>query len=160
MSAISDYLQIMGIPVWRLRTGVPAKPITPTPCYYYEFYNDTQKQPICLLFADAKLAEDSISAEKQLVNAIAKSIQKKFSEKLSDDAVTEIKSGALIHTRVIILLGERVSTVIRSLIGQCPVVVSYSPAEILANEKLKANVWKEIKTAIKIIETPTCASAY
>ncbi len=136
MNSEINYLKAMGILQWRLR-GVKAA------FYCYAFYAEAQEQPVSYLLADVGDA----SAEQALVLAIAKAVQKKF----VGECVQALNFSDLLQTRVLILLGERVKKVVTTVMGSHPMVVSYSPAELLANPRLKAKTWEAIKKAIQLM---------
>lgn len=133
-----DYLQTIGILQWRLRGE---KPVI---FYRYEFYAEGQTQPIGLMLADARLCNE---AEQQLVEAIAKAVKKKFIGK----PVTELNLASLAHTGVIILLGKTVAALATEKLAGHQQIISYSPAELLANPNLKAKTWEQIKKAMQMM---------
>lgn len=136
MTSSESYLELLGIPVWRLRVEKPLA------CYRYEFYDDTGSQPVGLLFADASPGD---AAEKQLVEAIVKATKKRAVGSVEN----EIKLGDITQARVIVLLGNEVAKKLQA--GQCPLIQSYSPAELLANPSLKAAAWESLKKAMQMM---------
>jgi hypothetical protein len=132
-----DYLQMMGISTWRLRAVNAAN------YYCYQFYNDEELQPIGLMLA-VNLVND---AEKQLVDAIAKAVKKRF----VSECVATLNFADFTQIRVVILLGEQLAETVTASVGELPIIVSYSPAELLANPNLKAKTWEEIKKAIRMM---------
>lgn len=121
------YLGLLGVTQWRLRE-------TRVFSYYRVAFYGANQEIVGWLLADAILENE---AENELVNAIVKATKiVAKGEKVSDVPFEE--AGALI------LLGEGVSRRWRREKS----VSSYSPAELLANEKLKAQTWQEVKKAM------------
>ncbi len=147
----NDYLSLLGIERWCLREA-------PAQLGYYRIELKDRESPVGVILADVVENSDE---EAQLVLAIAKSTNKTTAPGLQ--RVDEIQ---LSHSyRAIILLGERVAQLILQSaesieqmqdrdhsIENGPVVVSYSPAELLKNKNLKAATWKAIQKAIKFLQ--------
>lgn len=145
-----DYLQTMGIDVWRLRS----RPISPA-CYSFRLMNGEQ-QPVGLLLADML---DPSEEEKQLALAMAKAtrLQVEAVDTFDLDKIDE-------RVRVLVLLGAAISQHVLNESGDVgnlrgkvhrlnhrSVIVSYSLSQLLADKSLKAAAWKDLQSAMKVM---------
>lgn len=130
------YLKAMGIERWRLRGKMP------TPCFYrFELFEGDL--PVGLLVADVVHQSE---AEQKLVLAIAKSTKKIFSDTINTVEALSFSPSC----KVIISLGDRCVKQLTQI--NCPLVVSYSPAELLADPSRKAETWQAIKKAMALMD--------
>lgn len=136
------YLQAMGVETWRLRAPHAVR------AYYCYTLCDTQQQPLALLMADVTVRDD---IELNLVEAIAKATRLNVIEGLQPTASAD----------VLILLGPQVVELffqqdvgvehLRGKVQQLEsykVIVSYSPAQLLADKSLKAAAWRDVQMAM------------
>lgn len=135
----NDYLKLMGIDVWRVRTFHSID-------YYCYSLCNLQNRVVGVLLADAIVRDN---AESQLVEKIAKATKKKVSGR------SEFKLRLLNQNEfkecVIILLGSRV-TQLFSHFNPSRTIVSYAPAELLRDTTLKVKTWDALKEAIRLME--------
>ncbi|WP_423062559.1 hypothetical protein [Candidiatus Paracoxiella cheracis] len=139
------YLHAMGVETWRLRAPQAMR------AYYCYTLFDAEKNPVCLLMADVTVQDE---VELNLVQAIAKATRLHVVEGLQPAE----------SANVLILLGPQVAALffqnddgVEALRGKVhqlenySVIVSYSPAQLLADKSLKAATWKDVQTAMGIL---------
>ena len=135
----NGYLKLMGIDVWRVRTFHSVD-------YYCYSLCNLQNRVIGVLLADAIVRND---AENQLVEKIVKATSKQVSEGL------RFRLGLLNQNDfkecIIILLGSRVARLF-SHFDPSRTIVSYAPAELLRDAKLKVKTWNALKEAMRLME--------
>ena len=129
------YLTAMGIERWRLRDPMPTSSF-----YRLELFEG--ELPVGLLVADVV---DQNEAEQKLVFAIAKSTKKIFSETINTVKTISFSPAC----KVIISLGDRCAKQLTKI--SCPLLVSYSPAELLADPTRKAETWAVVKKAMALM---------
>lgn len=138
----NDYLKLMGIDVWRVRTFHSFD-------YYCYSLRNLKNRVVGILLADAIVRSN---AENQLVEKIAKATKKQVSkglrfkpELLNQNDLNEPKKC------VIILLGSRVAQLF-SHFNPSRTIVSYAPAELLRDTTLKVKTWNDLKEAMRLME--------
>ncbi len=136
MLSAKHYLEQMGIEIWRCRDRLPSQQY-----YFYQLFSQEQCQ--ALLLADVNLNN---AAEQQLVEKIAAATNRKISGGVIEN-ITEI---SLKEVPVVILLGQKIATQITVCNQAC--MTSYSAAELLQTPALKAETWRVLKRAIKIMD--------
>lgn len=142
------YLQAMGVERWRLRA-----PDAVRAYYCYTFFNSNQ-QPVGLLMADVTVQD---KVELDLAEAIVKATRLKVVEGLQPAETANVL--ILLGPKVIDFFFQNGATVdeLRGKVHKLEnysTVVSYSPAQLLANKSLKAETWRDLKVAMKLM-TPS-----
>lgn len=133
----NSYLKLMGIDVWRAQTFHSVS-------YYCYNLCNLQNRLIGVLLADAIVRDD---AENELVEKIAKATRKKVSRGLRLGLLNQND----LKKCIIILLGSRI-TQLFSHFDSSRKIISYAPAELLRDPKLKVKTWNALKEAMRLMK--------
>ena len=133
----NGYLKLMGIDVWRVRTFHSVD-------YYCYSLCNSKNRVVGVLLADAIVRND---AENELVEKIAKATRKQVSGGLR----LRLLNQKDFKECVIILLGSRIAQLF-SHFDPSRTIVSYAPAELLRDAKLKVKTWNTLKEAMRLME--------
>ena len=133
----NSYLKLMGIDIWRVHT------FRSVDYYCYSLCN-LRNRIIGILLADAIVRND---AENQLVEKIAKATGKKVSEGLRLGLLNQND----LKECIVILLGSRIARLF-SHFDHSRIIISYAPAELLRDEKLKVKTWNALKEAMQLMK--------